>query len=226
MLQTSKWTRKYGELPWRILRRRGARFHADPCVAFACRFRCRFLCALCICLLECVYVGRDTSSWKSAKLSVFHGKFPFGCLLVHFASAPSWLLLCFVCGDWIESSTSANSPCKRHPDNLCIAVTKMRPWKSPVINYADTVVTACFLLLVSKSIQVSEDEELAFAESYTIVLLLFLGRSSEQRDLQRVVLVYPAAGVFCNSPILVSCTISSTFVTVITSFVLHFFLSA
>jgi len=107
-----------------------------------------------------------------------------------------------------------------------IAVTKMRPWKSPVINYADTVVTACFLLLVSKSIQVSEDEELAFAESYTIVLLLFLGRSSEQRDLQRVVLVYPAAGVFCNSPILVSCTISSTFVTVITPFVLHFFLSA
>ena len=107
-----------------------------------------------------------------------------------------------------------------------IAVTKMRPWKSPVINYADTVVTACFLLLVSKSIQVSEDEELAFAESYTIVLLLFLGRSSEQRDLQRVVLVYPAAGVFCNSLILVSCTISSTFVTVITPFVLHFFLSA
>ena len=73
-----------------------------------------------------------------------------------------------------------------------IAVTKMRPWKSPVINYADTVVTACFLLLVNKSIQVSEDEDLAFAESYTIALLLFLGRSSEQRDLQQVVLVYPA----------------------------------
>ena len=57
-----------------------------------------------------------------------------------------------------------------------IAVTKMRPWKAPVINYADTLVTAGFLLLVSKAIQVNEDEELAFAESYTIVLLVFLGK--------------------------------------------------
>jgi len=55
-----------------------------------------------------------------------------------------------------------------------IAVTKMRPWKARVINFADTFVTFCFLLLVSKAIQVQEDMEEAFAESYTIVLLLFI----------------------------------------------------
>ena len=76
-----------------------------------------------------------------------------------------------------------------------IAVTKMRPWKARVINFADTFVTFCFLLLVSKAIQVQEDMEEAFAESYTIVLLLFLGRSL-QSCLQQVVLVHPASDVF------------------------------
>ena len=76
-----------------------------------------------------------------------------------------------------------------------IAVAKMRPWKAPVINFADTFVTFSFLLLVSKAIPVHEDMEEAFAESYTIMLLLFLGRSSKS-CLQQVVLVHPASGIF------------------------------
>ncbi len=56
-----------------------------------------------------------------------------------------------------------------------ITQASVRPWKAPVMNLADTLLGALFLLLVGQSIAVGNDVETDAAEYFTVILLLLLG---------------------------------------------------
>lgn len=47
-----------------------------------------------------------------------------------------------------------------------------RPWKSPIINFTDTFLNACLLLLLSKAIQTDVAMEQEFSDYYTLIILL------------------------------------------------------
>ena len=54
-----------------------------------------------------------------------------------------------------------------------------RPWKSPIINVADTLLSSFLLILASRSIQQDSEMEAEFGEYFTVLLLLFLGDTTE-----------------------------------------------
>ena len=49
-----------------------------------------------------------------------------------------------------------------------------QPWKAPVVNLADMILSTCFLLLVNTDIPKNEKMEEEFADYFAVVLLLFL----------------------------------------------------
>eukprot|EP00435_Cladocopium_sp_Y103_P066801 s2564_g29.t1 len=55
-----------------------------------------------------------------------------------------------------------------------ITQTAVRPWKVPLMNIVDIAVTAIFVLLLSKSIQVDRQMEMDFAELSAFVFLLLM----------------------------------------------------
>ena len=62
-----------------------------------------------------------------------------------------------------------------------------QPWKAPVVNLTDIILSACFLLLVNTDIPKNEKVEEEFAEYFAVVLLLFLWLLRLFSDL----LIYP-----------------------------------